>query len=350
MGRKLQLVTAGMLIFVAVGLPACLPGSTESIPDDPLKALIIDGQNNHRSWPKTTMMMKDYLEQTGLFEVEVERSAFTWNGSQSPDTESEIGIDLLDKYPLRDGKTYLKVDSAKYDEGFNPDFSKYDVVVSNFGWLAKPWPETTQRAFEKYVSSGGGLVIVHAANNCFGDWLEYNKMIGLGGWGDRDAESGPYVFYDNAGKLVRDPGEGICGSHGPQHEFVIKMRDSQHPITRGIPATWLHTEDELYETLRGPAENMTILATAYSDVEKYKTLSEGKYVGTGRHEPMLMTIKYGDGRVFHTTLGHSDYSLECVGFITTFQRGAEWAAKGTVSQEVPVDFPRADKSSSRAWK
>ena len=36
-----------------------------------LKALIIDGQNNHAVWPKSTIMMKQYLEETGLFEVDI---------------------------------------------------------------------------------------------------------------------------------------------------------------------------------------------------------------------------------------------------------------------------------------
>ena len=45
-----------------------------------LKALIIDGQNNHGIWPKTTVMMKLYLEQTELFSVDVERTVFTWQG------------------------------------------------------------------------------------------------------------------------------------------------------------------------------------------------------------------------------------------------------------------------------
>ena len=57
-----------------------------------------------------------------------------------------------------------------------------------------------------------------------------------------------------------------------------------------------------------------------------------------------MTLDYGKGRVFHTVLGHADYSMNCVGFITTLQRGAEWAATGKVTIPVPKDFPTADKS------
>jgi type 1 glutamine amidotransferase len=60
-----------------------------------------------------------------------------------------------------------------------------------------------------------------------------------------------------------------------------------------------------------------------------------------------MVIAYGKGRVFHTVLGHDLGALNCVGFITTYQRGAEWAATGKVTQKVPRDFPSADKASTR---
>jgi len=204
-------------------------------------------------------------------------------------------------------------------------------------------------AFESYIQSGGGLVVIHAANNSWGTWPAYNKMIGLGGWGGRSQESGPYVYYDDQDNIHYDRGEGNCGSHGAQQEFVLTTRAEDHPIMKGLPTAWLHTKDELYDRLRGPAENMTVLATAYSDVEKNGPPWNKEVNGTGRHEPMLMAVDYGQGRVFHSALGHMDYSMECVGFITTFLRGSEWAAHGKVTQAVPSDFPSPSQTSSRAF-
>ncbi|ALJ06246.1 trehalose utilization [Pseudalgibacter alginicilyticus] len=294
-----------------------------------LRALIMDGENNHGIWPKSTMMMKDYLEETNLFEVDIVRKAFTWQGEE-----------YLEKYPLATGEKTTPVKQPKFDPNFNPKFKKYDVVISNLGWKASDLPDNTKKSFEKYMANGGGLVVVHAADNSWGDWDEFNKMIGIGGWGGRNTESGPYVYYDNDGNLKYDTSEGKCGSHGPQREFLVDTRAPNHPIMKGLPMSWLHAKDELYEKLRGPAENLTVLATAYSKVEKSSE---------GTHQPMLMAINYKKGRVFHTTLGHTDYSIECVGFITTFNRGAEWAATGNVTQPIPIDFPTKTASSSRKW-
>ena len=62
-----------------------------------------------------------------------------------------------------------------------------------------------------------------------------------------------------------------------------------------------------------------------------------------RDEPMLMVLSYGKGRIFHTAMGHADDgggpAMQCVGFIVTLQRGAEWAVTGNVTQAVPFDFP-----------
>lgn len=305
-----------------------------------LKALIIDGENSHGVWPKTTMMMKSYLEETGLFDVDIERTTYTWQGPHHNVKNVDDIKELLTLYPLISEKEHIAVDAPKADPNYSPDFEAYDVVISNFGWKASYWNDITKKNFETYVKNGGGLVVVHAANNSWGKWNAFNKMTGLGGWDDRNEESGPYVYYDNKGELQRDTTKGGGGAHGPQREFVIKTREPEHPIMKGLPQSWMHAKDELYERLRGPAENMTVLATGFSDVGDR---------ATNRHEPLVMTVDYGQGRVFHTPLGHMDYSMECIGFITILQRGAEWAATGNVTQDIPEDFPTEDAVSIRTF-
>jgi type 1 glutamine amidotransferase len=269
------------------------------------KALIVTGQNNH-NWKASSPILKQLLEETELFSTDI---------ATSPDNKGDMST-------------------------FTPNFSKYDVVVLDYNGAA--WPEATQKAFEKYVSNGGGVVSFHAADNSFPEWKEYNKMIGLGGWGGRTEKSGPYLYYVGD-KMVLDTAAGRGGSHGKNQEFEIRMRNIDHPIINGLPKRWIHGSDELYNQLRGPAENLEVLATAFS------AKNSG---GSGRVEPILMTIKYGKGRIFHSTLGHTSATggpaLECAGFIVTFQRGAEWVASGNVTQKVPYDFPNAGSSSLRA--
>lgn len=308
-----------------------MPVESSGIESPATKALIIDGQNNHDAWPKTTVMMRQFLEEHGGFEVDIVRTKYTWKGKK-----------LLKEFPINDGKQYEDLPKPKADPDFAPRFSDYKVVVSNFGYNAAPWTKATQTAFTEYLSNGGGLVIVHAANNSFGDWKAYNQMIGLGGWGGRNEKSGPYVYLDESGKTVRDESAGSGGGHGPQHEFQLVTREPEHPVMKGVPSTWLHAKDELYHHLRGPAENMKILATAFSSK---------KFRGTDRHEPMIMTLDYGKGRVFHTPMGHADYSMECVGFMTMFVRGTQWAADPNAElMDVPEDFPTRDKSATRDFK
>jgi len=266
----------------------------------PLKALIVDGQNNH-NWKETTPHLKKLLEETGLFTVEVA-------------TTPPRGQDM---------------------SGFQPDFAAYDVVVSNY--TGDSWPEETNRAFEKYIADGGGMVVFHAASNAFPNWKEFNEIIGVGGWGGRNEKDGPFLYWKD-GKIVRDMSPGRGGTHGPQHPFQLVVREPNHPITEGLPEKFMHSADELYSQLRGPAKNLTVLATAYAAPEKR---------GTGRHEPILMTITYGKGRIFHTTLGHAGVQCRSVAFIATYQRGTEWAATGKVTQKVPDDFPGPDQPSVR---
>ncbi len=263
----------------------------------PMKAMLLTGQNNH-NWQLSSPILKTIIEDTGLFIVDT---------VEAPPEGGDFS-------------------------GFSPVFSDYAVVVLDYN--GDDWPEKTREDFLTYVQEGGGVVVYHAADNAFPEWPEFNEIIGLGGWGNRTEKHGPYVRWEE-GHLVYDMSPGPGGAHGKQHQFVVTHRDTEHPVTRGLPEAWLHAQDELYHHLRGPAKNLHVLATAWSDPETG---------GTGNHEPVLFTVSYGKGRMFQTALGHAGNespppAMQCAGFIVTLQRGTEWAATGEVTQEVPVDFP-----------
>ena len=114
------------------------------------------------------------------------------------------------------------------------------------------WPAALKATFENYVTDGGGLVRVHAADNAFPGWTAFNEMTGVGGWRGRSAQAGPYWFVRD-GKLTSDPAPGPAGSHGRRAPFQVAVRDAVHPITRACRPLWMHQGDELYARLRGPA-------------------------------------------------------------------------------------------------
>lgn len=279
------------------------PMSEEQSPPK-LKVLIIDGQMVYagHKWQETTPVLKAILESSGRFVVDV----FT--------------------FPPK----------GQSNEGFCPAFADYAVVVMNYEGDA--WSEKTKQAFVDYMRQGGGLVVVHAADNAFADWPEWNEMIGLGGWGGRNEKAGPMVWWQD-GQLVYDSSPGAAGYHGQKADWVVTIRDPNHPIVAGLPGRWLHCCDELYSKLRGPAVHLNVLATGWQSPEQG---------GTGRDELCLFTIRFGKGRIFHTTLGHDRASMECVGFILTLQRGAEWATSGAVTlTDVPCDFPTEAQTRTR---
>ena len=291
-------VIASMILALAIS--SCAPKPE-------IHTLIVTGQNNHK-WQGSSVALKTILEAADIFTVAIA-------------TSPRKGRDMA---------------------SFVIDFSPYDLVVLDY--TGDEWPDETKKSFLSFVENGGGVVVYHAASNAFTGWEAYNEITGLGGWGNRDEKSGPYLYVKD-GEVVRDTSAGRGGSHGSQHEFVVEAFQPEHPIMKGLPLKWKHVADELYSELRGPAENIEILATAYADKE---------FGGTERNEPMLFTVHYGKGRIFHTVMGHAGNNdlffpaMECAGFITSLQRGAEWAATGKVSQKVPKGLPD-DKSPVR-WE
>lgn len=289
--RKLIQQTLCFVFLVAIAVTANAQSK--------IKAMIATGQDGNHWWAGSSDAVKQILENSGLFAVDI---------VVSPKSDEDIN-------------------------NYNPDFKKYDLVIILYG--GKTWGENTRRNFEKYMAEGGGMVVIHSSIVPMADWPEYNKMTGLGAWDGRDEKAGPFVYWKND-RFVYDYSPGEAGHHALQHPFTVTHRLIEHPILKGLPPVWDHFKDELYAKLRGPAKNMKILATTYDSVA---------LGGSGRDEPLMWTVDYGKGKVFATVMGHVGndpnlrYSMECTGFQVTLLRGCEWAATGKVTQAVPKDFP-----------
>ncbi len=298
-----------------------------NLADEKIKVMLVTGQSNkYHNWEGASAAIRQHLDAAGIFSV-----------------------DTVVAPPLGENM-----------ESFAPKWSDYQVVVLDYD--GAEWSQSTKASFVDYVKGGGGLVTVHAANNSFAYWPEFLDMTGIGGWGgaglydpilnpddpsrerSRDESWGPRVYWEDGG-IVHDDSPGGA-YHPPRHDFLVTIRDHNHPITRGLPETWLQANDEVYSGLRGPAKGINILATGFAD----PTLRNA----SPHHEPLLFTIDYGQGRVLQNTLGHvgadqdaNAPAVQNVGFIVILQRGVEWAATGKVTQSLPDDFPTAYHTSVR---
>ena len=285
-------------IFFHLLLFGVLSAETQAQNDKFIPVLIVDGFSNH-DWKQTTAVTKWILEESGRFKVDV----------------STIPADCSDRM------------------SWLPRFSSYDVIIQNTNNIHNTrlhWPLQAEKALESYVKKGGGLYILHSANNAFPHWKQYDEMIGLG-W--RPDTVGFALEIDADENIVRHPpGEGLGTSHGERFNALIQMLN-RHPINQDYPEAWQTVNTEVYSFPRGPAKNLTILSFAYDSTDTQKMW------------PVEWVVAYGKGRVYNSSMGHlwkgEKYppAYRCVGYQTTVIRAAEWLATGKVTYPLPPDFP-----------
>jgi Trehalose utilisation len=293
------------LLLVVAGLAFLGARLAKPSHENRIRVLITDGHSNH-DWKRTTALVAGILRHTGLFTVDI---------STAPSREDDPSW-----------------------KSWCPRFSDYDVVIQNYNDMGGGalWPEPARRALETFVSVGGGLFILHSANNAFPQWEEYNRMIGMG-WRPRS--------YGYALKLAPEciiripPGMGEDTSHGKRTDRVIH-RVGEDPVHTGMPREWMTPLLEVYTHARGPAEGVTVLSWA----EDPDTLG---------HWPIEWTIQYGKGRVYNSTFGHvwkdqqDPVDLRCAGFQTVLVRALQWLSARPVTWPVAPDFPTAEHTSLR---
>lgn len=258
-------MTTTTLALAAAALPmAFAAGRAAAREHEPVRTLIVTGENNH-NWRYTSRVHADTLAATGRFAVDI-----------TDDPAATLG----------------DAERAR----------AYAVFLLDYN--GPRWGEPAESNFVAAVRGGAGVVVVHAANNAFLGWEDYERMCGL-----------MWV--------------GGTTSHGAFHAFDVKYTDAVHPVTRGL-ANMAGHPDELYHRLQNTrGAEVLVLASAFSSAESG---------GTGRDEPVAMALTFGKGRVFHTPLGHvwqgSDAqkrSISDPSFRVLLARGAEWAGTGGVT-------------------
>jgi uncharacterized protein len=236
----------------------------------PTKVLIITGNHGYHDWKVTTPFLKKLLEGAGMT-VEV--------------TET----------PAKD------LNEQK--------LAGYDALLLNYRDLPEGppetrWSEENKKAFKDAVAGGKGLFVYHYASSSFtqGDeWSKEFEKIIAGGWRKQ-------------------------GFHGKRHEYEVTTRSQDHPITKGMPTKFAHSNDELYQNSLVP-EGAQVLATAWSDKKKDPK-------NTDKDEPMVWVTTYGKGRVCNNSMGHDVQAMQDAGFQALLTRGVEWVATGAVNSSV----------------
>lgn len=168
--------------------------------------------------------------------------------------------------------------------------ARYDVVFIHLYNAKTPTVSDAGKAnLVEFVNGGKGLVVSHLSSASFKEWPEFRAMCGR------------YWVMGKSG-------------HGPRAVFKARIVKADNPITQGLSG--FEADDELYAKLEGDAP-INVLVEADSDWSK-------------RTEPLVFTLEYGKGRVFHETFGHDSKALQNDTVQKLIIRGTEWAAKGRV--------------------
>ena len=268
------------LAFIALGV--CLGTCCVAEAADPLRVMILTGRSDYsHPWQPTVPFMRETLNNSGRFDVRVE--------------EEVSGIT-------------------------SATLAGYDVLVDYY--YGPRLGQVTEKAIEDFIRSGKGMVGVHG--------IDYGPFFGQAGGNPqvpkRRMEGEPWAaFEEMTGMYWKIENIG----HTRRHVYPVQWVDKEHPISRGLPPTFL-ANDELHHRI-DLKPNAHVLATAYDD-----PAIPGGGGGTGQDEPVIWAVPFGQGRVVVTVLGHDLLAMTQPGFIQAFTRAVEWAATGSVTAPQPA--------------
>ena len=165
-----------------------------------------------------------------------------------------------------------------------PDWYKgYDVVVHNECFGSVKDVAYVERITRPHYD-GLPAVVIHCAMHSYREAKtdEWRKLLGVSSF-----------------------------SHEGHRPVEVKNLAADHPIMQGFPGSWKTPNGELYK-IEKAWEHMTTLARAYGQ-------------DTKKDHACIWTNEYGKARVFGTTLGHHNETMESPEYLDVVSRGLLWA-------------------------
>jgi type 1 glutamine amidotransferase len=244
--RKVSLPTEQQIQQIEAAAPDRAPAK----PAKPRKVLVWGHTWTHQPNPYAEKALEILGHKTGAFQVVVSDDPRLLLGDRLPQ------FDALVMNNIHEPEPFLPEDFAQRTEEQKAAVRKFDNAI--------------KQSILDYVSSGKGLVGIHAATAAFQNWPEYGEMLG-----------------------------GYYGGHIYQ-EVAIKLDDPQHSVNACFEGKPWRINDEIY-IFREPYSRERLHVLLSLDLDQMA--DPGKR--SDKDYAVSWINQYGKGRVFYTTLGHA---------------------------------------------
>ena len=175
--------------------------------------------------------------------------------------------------------------------------SQFSLVIQ-LDFPPYTWSKEAEDAFVKYIEEGRG------------GWIGFHHATLLG---EFDGYPMWQWFSDFMG------GVRFKNYIAPLADGTLIVEDKQHPVMKGVPASFVVPDDEWYTYDKSPRPNVHVLANV--DESSYTPASDIKM---GDH-PVVWVNESKKARNVYFQIGHSSKLYETEGFTTMFRNAIEWA-------------------------
>lgn len=218
------------------------------------------------------------------------------------------------------------------------DYPHQQIIITkglsqraNISWDTVLEGPTDDREYEISVYkkkdwAKGYDVIVH--NECFGAVKDADFIAGIV---NAHHNGVPAIFIHCSLHSYRAAGLGAEGwreligvtstSHEKHRSVLVKKINSEHPIMQGFPDQWQTPNGELYK-IEKIWPNCVPLAQAYG-------------VDTKKNHTVIWANTFGKAKVFGTSLGHHNATMNTDIWLDTVARGLLWTVDGLNDDGTP---------------